>query len=132
MAAQLSLLNKIKALVSKTSKNILWRSKPKDNEISEKIAQKIQKSSYDLSLRQLKDVFTAPYLKLAEQLQVNEEQIFRAAAYNMANIAMVRKKYREDILKIFNQYADDTTKSPEQRDYLRKKIAEIKASSKEK
>ena len=122
------ILNKIKALVAKTSRSIIWRGRPKDNEISEKIAQKIQKNSYDFSQLKRKDSFTPPYLSLAEQMQVEDEQIFRAAVYNMANIAVTRRKYRADILNIFNDYVTNEAVSESKKDYLRHKIAEINAS----
>ena len=40
-ATKKGILNKIKALVAQTGKGIIWRSRPKDNDISEKIAQNI-------------------------------------------------------------------------------------------
>lgn len=100
--------------------------------ISEKIAQKIQKNSYDLSLKPVKDSYTPPYLQLAEQLEVADDQIFRAAAYNMSNIAMVRKKYREDIVRIFNDYLKNTLLSEEKHEFLRQRLAKIDAVAKRK
>lgn len=118
----LSIINKIKSFVARTSRSILWRGKPKENDISEKIAQRIQKNSYDLSLRQFKDAFTPPYLKLAEQLQVDDEQIFHAAVYNLANIAIVRTKYTEEIVHLLEKYRDDSAKPQELREYANRKI----------
>jgi len=66
-----------------------------------------------------------PYLALAEQLQVDEEQIVRAAIYNLAHIAMSRRKYRSDILQLLKNYAADETKTPEQRGYAEGKINAI-------
>lgn len=130
VSKKMAIISKIKALVSKTG--ILWRGKTQDNEISEKIAQKIQKNSYDLSLKPVKDSYTPPYLKLAEQLEVADDQIFRAAAYNMSNIAMVRKKYREDIVRIFNDYLKNTLLSEEKHEFLRQRLAKIDAVAKRK
>lgn len=124
---QAGIFNRIKALVAKTSKSIIWRGRPKDNEISEKIARKIQKNSYDFSQLKRKDSYTPPYLILSEQLQVEDEQIFRAAVYNMANIAKARRKYRSDILNIFNDYIINTAVSEAKKDYLKRKVAEINA-----
>lgn len=128
-ANPLSIINKIKSFVAKTSRSILWRGKPKENDISEKIAQRIQKNSYDLSLRRFKDAFTPPYLKLAEQLQVDDNQILRAAVYNLANIAVVRTKYAEDILRLLEKYRDDDTKPQELREYAGRKINFIRTYS---
>lgn len=119
------ILSKIKSLVAKTGRSIIWRGRPKDNEISEKIAQKIQKSSYDFSIMERKDTFTPPYLSLAEQLQVDDDQIFKAAAYNMANIAISRKKYAQDIQGIFNDYLQKEGMPEVRRDYIKQKQLEI-------
>ncbi len=119
------ILNKIKALVAKTGKSITWRNRSKDNDISEKIAQKIQKNSYDLSLIKRKDTFSPPYLSLAEQMQVEDEQIFNAAVYNMACIAKSRRQYRADILAIFNKYLESDKLRESKKEYIRRKISEI-------
>ncbi len=119
------ILSKIKSLVAKTGRNIIWRGRPKDNEISEKIAQKIQKSSYDFSIMKRQDTFTPPYLSLAEQLQVDDDQIFKAAAYNMANIAISRKKYAQDIQNIFSDYLQKEGMPEVRRDYIKRKQLEI-------
>ena len=119
------ILSKIKSLVAKTGRSIIWRGRPKDNEISEKIAQKIQKSSYDFSIMERKDTFTPPYLSLAEQLQVDDDQIFKAAAYNMANIAISRVRYAQDIQDIFNDYLQKEGMPEARRDYIKQKQLEI-------
>ena len=119
------ILNKIKSLVAKTGRSIIWRSRPKDNEISEKIAQKIQKNSYDFSMLKRKDTFTPPYLSLSDQLQVDDDQIFRAAVYNMANIAVARGKYAADIVNIFNSYLQKDGMPEVRRDYVRQKLSEL-------
>ena len=124
------ILSKIKSLVAKTGRSIIWRGRPRDNEISEKIAQKIQKSSYDFSMRVVKDSFAPPYLKLAEQLQIEDNQIFRAAAYNMANIAVARPKYRREIVAIFENLLKDPHLDYEKQEYLRKKVNFINAARK--
>ncbi len=120
-----AIIGKIKSLVSKTGRSIFWRGKPKDNEISELIAQKIQKNSYDLSRQHRKDAFTPPYQALAEQLQVEDEQIVQAAIYNLAHIAMVRKQYRHEIIKLLKEHVADETKTQSQRDYAAQKIKMI-------
>lgn len=127
-AKKFAIISKIKSLVSRTSRHILWRSKPKDNEISERIAQKIQKNSFDLSRHPASDSFTPPYLKLAEQLQVDDEQILKAAVYNLANIAVMRTKYKKDILGIFEGFMSDNTRPKDYRDYVQGKINFINAS----
>lgn len=125
-AKQFALIERLKKLVASTGRHLLGRKKrPHDNDISEKIAQKIQKTSYDLSQKVVKDTFTPPYQKLAEQLEVDEPQIFKAAVYNMANIAMHRKKYRRDIMDIFSRYLSDYNLSNEKKDYIKSKMDKI-------
>ncbi len=120
------ILNKIKSLVAKTGRGIIWRGRPKDNEVTEKIAQKIQKNSYDFSMMQRKDTYTPPYQSLADQLQVDDDQIFRAAVYNMANIAISRTKYAADITKVLENYLSKDGISESRREYVAQKLAKIK------
>lgn len=105
VSKKMAIISKIKALVSKTG--ILWRGKTQDNEISEKIAQKIQKNSYDLSLKPVKDSYTPPYLQLAEQLEVADDQIFgqpliicQILPWCVKNIAKILSAFSTIILKI--------------------------------
>ena len=120
------ILNKIKSLVAKTGRGIIWRGRPKDNEVTEKIAQKIQKNSYDFSMMQRKDTYTPPYQSLADQLQVDDDQIFRAAVYNMANIAISRTKYAADITKVLENYLSKDGMAESRREYVAQKLAKIK------
>lgn len=122
---QFSFLNKIKSLVSKTGRTLLRRSGHKDNDISEQIAIKIQKNSYDISHKQVKESFTPPYLKIVEQLQVGDEQIFRAAVFNLTNIAIARNKFAPDIIELFNKELNNNGHSREQKDYIKFKLAQI-------
>lgn len=130
VAKQGSFFNKIKVMVAKTSRSIIWRGRSQDNDISEKIAQKIQKNSYDFSRQFHKDTYTPPYLSLVEQLEVDDEQIFRAAVYNLANIAMSRSRYGMDIINIFDNYLQKGTHKLERKDYVAHKLYEIQKSEK--
>ncbi len=124
------ILKKIKELVAQTGRGIIWRGKPKENDISEKIAQKIQKNSYDFSLIKKKDTYTPPYLVLAEQLQVEDDQIFRAAAHAIANIAHGRPKYAADVRNLLEEYLQRDDISQSRRDYVRLKLFELAAQNK--
>lgn len=119
------ILNRIRKLVSETGRSIIWRSRPKDNDVSEKIAQKIQKNSYDYSLLKKTDTYTAPYLVLADQLQVDDDQIFRAAVHAIVNIANARSKYKQEIRDLLEQYLQQDNVSQPRRDYVRLKMFEI-------
>ncbi len=124
-ATKKGILNKIKALVAQTGKGIIWRSRPKDNDISEKIAQKIQKSSYDFSIQKRKDTYTPPYQLLVDQLQVDDEQIFRAAVHNLTNIAISRPRYADQIRQLLDEYFSHSETPQNRKDYVRLKISEI-------
>ena len=75
-----------------------------------------------------KDTFTPPYLALADQMQVDDDQIFRAAVHNMANIAIARPRYKADIQKVLDDYFAQDNMPQARRDYVRLKLAEIKNS----
>lgn len=119
------ILNRIRKLVAATGRGIVWRSHAKDNDISKKIAQKIQKNSYDYSLLKKNDSYTPPYLILADQLQVEDDQIFRAAVHAIVNIAAGRPKYSQEIRDLLEQYLQQDNVSQPRRDYVRLKLFEI-------
>lgn len=98
----------------------------KDPGISEDIAKKIQKSAYDLSHLKQKDIITPPYLDIAEQLQVDDDQIFRAAVYNLTNIAVNEERYAAEIIKALEETAFQCNRSGEQLEYVKNKINVIK------
>ena len=122
---QKGILNRIRKLVAATGRGIVWRSRAKDNDISKKIAQKIQKNSYDYSLLKKNDSYTPPYLILADQLQVEDDQIFRAAVHAIVNIAAGRPKYSQEIRDLLEQYLQQDDVSQPRRDYVRLKLFEI-------
>lgn len=121
-----AILNRIKALVKKTGSS--WIRRKRETDISEKIAIKIQKNAYDMSLLKSKDAFTAPYLLIAEQLQVDDDQIFRAAVYNLAQIAINDSKLVKPISTILHKYTSEHSKTPAQQEYVKSKIEEINKS----
>ena len=119
------ILNRIRKLVAATGRGIVWRGRAKDNDISKKIAQKIQKNSYDYSLLKKNDSYTPPYLILSDQLQVEDDQIFRAAVHAIVNIATGRPKYGQEIRSLLEQYLQQDNVSQPRRDYVRLKLFEI-------
>ena len=121
---QFAIINRIKCLVKKTGSSFFRRRK--DPGISEDIAKKIQKSAYDLSHLKQKDIITPPYLDIAEQLQVDDDQIFRAAVYNLTNIAVNEERYAAEIIKALEETSFQCNRSGEQLDYVKSKINVIK------
>ncbi len=120
---QFAIINKLKSLVQKTGR--MFNSKP-DSGITEEIARKIQKSAYDLSHRKEKDSYTPPYLMIADQLQVSDDQIFRAVVYNLSMIALNENKNAAAIIEILEKCIRDGGKSKEQNEYMKSKIEVIK------
>ena len=120
---QFAVINKLKSLV-KIPRS--FRHIGEDNHISEAVAKKIQKSSYEKTHHLEEDKYTPPYKEIAEQLQVKNDQIFHAAVFNLTNIALNRKQYTADILNILEKTLEDKLKTKEQLDYLRGKILQIK------
>ncbi len=124
---QFAILNKIKSLV-KRSGYAFKHKRRREEDISEKIALKIQKNAYALSNRVTKDSFTPPYKEIIDQLQAGEDQIFRAAVFNLTNIAINDEKTTADILEALEPYAASSSRSAEQREYVNRKLATIKAA----
>lgn len=122
---QFAIVNKLKSLVKRTG--MIFISKP-DLGITEEIAKKIQKSAYDLSHRKGKDSYTPPYLMIAEQLQVEDEQIFKAAVFNLSLIAINEPKNAPAILDILGKYTDDFRRNIDETNYLKAKISKITQS----
>lgn len=123
LAQQFNLIHKIKSLVKKTSSSFF--KKHNDFGISEAIAKKIQVSAYDLSHAKNKHEITPPYLDIAEQLHVEDDQIFRAAVYNLTNIALNEARYAQPILEALENATKQTYRTKEQLDYLKIKINTI-------
>lgn len=89
-------------------------------------ARKLQKDYYKESREPRSEQITPPYFLIADQLAVSDDQIFRAAVYNLGQVALAQPRYRKEILHILADYADDKSKTPEQREYVKVKISEIK------
>lgn len=105
-ATQYAIIEHIKNFVRNTGRP--WR-KRNESGISENVARRIQKKSYERSLRELDNSFYPPYLKIAEQLQVTNEQIFCAAAFNLGETAVNVARYRNHIAQILQ----DSLKNPD-------------------
>lgn len=121
---QFAIIERIKSLVRKTAHP--FRRQEQEPQISEEIARKIQRSSYDLSHSKSKDAYTPPYKVISEQLQVEDEQIFRGAVFNLANIALTTGEYATDIIKVLEKAMDKKLRTQEQLEYLKNKIDTIK------
>lgn len=122
--SQFAIINKIKEIVSRTGN--LFRNE-KNVGITEAIARKIQKSAYDAMIQEEKDSFTPPYLSIAEQLQSKNDQIFRGAVFYLHNIAVNEAKNTEEIKGILEKALATNKLTPQQADYVKNKLADIKS-----
>lgn len=121
---QFAIINKIKNIVSRTGN--LFRGE-KNVGITEAIARKIQKSAYDAMIEDEKDSFTPPYISIAEQLQSKNDQIFRGAVFYLHNIAVNEPKTTKEIKEILEKTLVANKLTPQQADYVKNKIADIKS-----
>lgn len=95
--------------------------------VSEDVARKIQRGAYEQSQKTETPTFYPPYQELAEQLQVANEQIFIAAVYNLAKIAVNSEHYRNHICQLLEETLYDENRSQEEIDYIKLKLDSIKA-----
>ena len=120
-----SILNRLKNIVAKTRRMLSWRGKIKDEQVSAFDARDIQQDVYN-HLKNIKhNTYTPPYIELAAQLLVNEQQIFEAAATHLTTIAKSRSKYADEIKSIFAEVIAGRKLSEEKINYLNNKINEI-------
>lgn len=118
------IIKKLKNIVQKTG-TVFFRS-GKDRGITEEIARKIQKSAYESLHAKRKESFTPPYKQIAEQLQVSDDMIYRAAVCRLADIAANEEKLSSDILGILELQLQNEKRTQEQLDYVQAKIDFIK------
>ncbi len=118
------IIGKLKNIVRKTG-NVFFRS-GRDKGITEEIARKIQKTAYETLHAGRKETFTPPYKQIAEQLQVADDMIYRAAVYRLTHIAVNEDKFAAAILDILETQLQRTDRSKEQQDYIRDKMTYIK------
>lgn len=124
-AKQFAIIERLKSLVRRTPG---FRRKADHVQISEDVARKIQKNSYEQSHKKAKDSYTPPYKTIAEQLQVEDDQIFRAAVFNLANIGANSKKYASEIISILEKSLDNELRTEDQAQYVKERVDFIKKS----
>ena len=122
-AKQFNVVRKIKAIARLTGRAI--RAHKRRNEISEDIARKIQRSAYDISHTPKIEEYTPPYKLIAKQLQVRDTQIYKAAVYNLVEIAKQQAQYRDDIVKILNQQLREASVPFDVKEYIENKLSSL-------
>jgi hypothetical protein len=125
MIKKASILTKLKHIVMKTKRRFSWRSQIKDEIVTALDASDIQQDVYNHSQNIRHNVYTPPYMELAAQLLVNEQQIFEATANHLTTIAKSRHKYSNEIKSIFAEVVAGRKLSTEKEEYLNRKLKEI-------
>lgn len=125
-SAQFEIINKIKSIVKKTG-SFLGQT---NQGITSAIAQKIQRTAYEVSRQKEKDSYTPPYLWIAEELQSKDMQIFKASVNYLANIAVNEERYTQDIISILKQNCNSDIL--EKDEYVRNKIKWIQNANQQK
>ena len=120
-----SILSRLKNIVAKTRRLLSWRNKVKDEQLSAVDARDIQQDVFTHNKNLRHNIYTPPYIELAAQLLVHEQQIFEAAASQLTAIAKSRCKYAPEIKSIFAEVIAGRKLSEEKINYLNKKIEEI-------
>lgn len=120
-----SILSRLKNIVAKTRRLLSWRNKVKNEHLSAIDARDIQQDVFIHNKNIRHNTYTPPYIELAAQLLVNEQQIFEAAATQLTAIAKSRHKYSPEIKSIFAEVIVGRKLSEEKINYLNKKIEEI-------
>ena len=120
-----SILNRLKNIVMKTRRMLSWRSKIRDEDVSEFDAKDIQQDVYNHTKNLKHNTYTPPYIELAAQLLVSEQQIFEAAATHLTTIAKSRTKYANEIKSIFAEVIAGRKLSEEKINYLNDRMSEF-------
>lgn len=119
------LLLKLKNILTRAKRRFSWRGQFKDNEMSAIAANDIQEDVYKHTKNIRNDIFTPPYMELAAQLLVPEQQIFEAAAEHLQATAKIRPKYALEIKSIFAEIIAARKLSEERVAYLTHLLADM-------
>ena len=120
-----SVLSRLKNIVTKTKRLLSWRRSIKDEHMTADDAQDIQHDVFTHTQNIRHNQYTPPYIELAAQLLVSEQQIFEAAASKLTVIAQTRRKYAPEIKSIFAEIVANHKLSEEKIDYLNRKLKQI-------
>jgi len=119
-----SLLSKLKNIFIRARRRFSWRGQIK-MDVSALDACGIQDDVYAHTQNIKHSIYTPPYMELAAQLLVPEQQIFEAAVTHLIATAKSRPKYASEIKCIFAEVISDHKLSQEKIEYLTRKVNEI-------
>ena len=120
-----SLLNRLKNIFTRARRRFSWRGQIKGMDVSALDACDIQDDVFAHMQHVKHNTFTPPYMELAAQLLVPEQQIFEAAVAHLIATAKARPKYAEEIKNIFVEVISEQKLPTEKQEYLTRKISEI-------
>lgn len=124
VSKQFDIIKKIKAMIKSKGPII-----PNNSSMSSKMASQLQDTAYEyLKSKSKKEVFSPTYIKIAEHLCVQDNQIFCGAVFNLANIAINIEADRAPILEILSKALEDNKTNSDRAPYISQKIAEINAA----
>lgn len=118
------IIKKLKSIVRKTG-SVFFRN-AREKGITEEIARKIQRTAYEVSQAPHKETYTPPYKEIAQQLQVQDDAIYRAAIYRLTDIAVNEDRAAVDILEILEKELLKENQTKEQKAYIQQKVDFIK------
>jgi len=122
---EMAVLSRLKNIAAKTKRLLSWRRQIKDENVSAVDARDIQMDVFTHTQNMRHNVYTPPYIELAAQLLVHEQQIFEAAVNKLVAIAQARRKYAPEIRAIFAEVVAGRKLSDEKIEYLNRKLKEI-------
>ena len=120
----MKLVNKIASLMTEAGNK--WFHRSAGRPISVKAAKNIQKRAYENSFCSPDESCTPVYREIALQLEDKNEQVFRAAVYNLYKIAAVSRRCRPEILEILVKKAENLQFGAEMHSYMYDKISRLK------
>lgn len=116
------LVQKISSIVARTGRAFRGRRLS----MNEAAARRYQKLAFENRKTDNSGVRTPTYGKIAEQLDSRHDQVFESAVYHLVKIAVSAVRYQSEIKAMLNEYAQNPALSAKRKEYLDRKIAEIK------
>ncbi len=116
------IVQKLSSIVAKT-KRVFRHRKITMNETS---ARRLQRMIFEARIAKKNGDNTPTYKQIAEQMSSPHEQVFIAAVYNLVKIANNSKRYKQEIVALLKEYIVAEKVVPARREYVAKKISEIK------
>jgi len=116
------IVQKLSSIVAKT-KRVFRHRKITMNETS---AKRLQRMIFEARTAKKNGDCTPTYIAVAQQMNSPYEQVFSVAVYNLVKIANNSPRYKREIVDLLTEYINAEKVVPARREYVAKKISEIK------